>query len=119
MNLNPGSGNLFTLELVDGSSSLQAGESYAVTLATVATAGNIQLNGTPQSANTVIDGSNYTLTSSAFAFTVIALKVDGAGTGLVLLFVAVPVPEPASLLGVAVVALFGGYMRRQRSRVVR
>lgn len=113
LNLNPGAGHTFTIDLVNGTSPLLGGESYTLTLATVATAGNIQLNGVSLSANAVVAGSNYTLQSSSFSFfTGTSLAVDSTGTGLVLTFT--PVPEPATVLGFAAGTLFiAGPIRRR------
>lgn len=116
LNLSPGIGNRFTIDLVNGTNTLQAGETYALTLATVATAGNIQLNGTTLNPNDIIDPSNYLLQSSAFSsFSGVSLAINGAGTGLVLTFS--PVPEPATVLAIAAGALgLGGVVRRRFRR---
>lgn len=116
LNLNPGAGHTFTIDLVNGANPLVGGESYTLTLATVATAGNIQLNGVGLNANDPIPASNYTLQSLSFGFfTAVSLAVDGTGKELVLTFT--PVPEPATVLGLAAGALgFVGFLRR-RNRV--
>ncbi len=119
LNLNPGSGNKFLIDLVNGPTSLQLNESYTVTLAAVATAGNIQLNGTSESANSVISASSYTLQSAAFGnFSNVSLSINSADTGLVLQFTPVPVPEPAAVLGIAFAVLgLGAWARRRGSFV--
>jgi autotransporter-associated beta strand protein len=112
LNLNPGPGNQFTINLVNGTSSLQSGEAYTLTLATVDTPGNIQLNGASLGASTTIDPSNYVLQSSAFAaFSGVSLAVDGTGTALVLTFT--PVPESGWLLAVAGMSVLALRRRRQ------
>ena len=99
LNLNPGAGT-FTLNLVNGSSSLTAGETYTLTLATVQNNGDIQFNGTSQSPNAIIDSTRYSLSSTAFGgFDNVMLGLDGTGTALQLTFT--PVPEPTTLLGFA------------------
>jgi fibronectin-binding autotransporter adhesin len=112
LNLNPGSGNTFAIQLVDGANPLVWGESYQLTLATVAAAGNIRLNGTSLNANDVIAPGNYTLQSPDFSvFSGVSLAVDGAGTGLVLTFT--PLPEPAMVLGIAAGVLAVGAITRR------
>jgi autotransporter-associated beta strand protein len=115
LHLDSVSGGKFTIDLVNGTNSLQLGETYTITLATVANAGNIQLNGT--TAPATIDPSNYILQSSAFAnFDNVALTVNG-GTSLVLTFMPAPVPEPATVLGLAAAALgLAGWVGRKRRR---
>jgi fibronectin-binding autotransporter adhesin len=111
LNLNPGTGK-FTIDLVNGATPLLSGESYTITLATVATPGNIQLNGA--TAPSTIDPSNYVLQSFAFSsFSNVSLTVSG--TNLVLTFT--PVPEPATVLGLAAGVLgLGGLVRRRFRR---
>ncbi len=112
-NFNIGS-NGFIIDLVNGANSLTIGESYQVDLLTVQTAGNIQLNGSPQLANAIIPPSSYTLQSSAFAFEEVDLLVSSNGLALQLSFTPVPVPEPATVLGIAGAALgLGGFIRRR------
>jgi hypothetical protein len=115
LNLNPGSGNKFVIDLVNGSSALQLNESYTITLATVATAGNIQLNGSSPGANATIAASNYTLQSSAFGnFTGVVLSIDSSNKNLILSFTPAPVPEPAAVLAIAVAVLGFGTLARRR-----
>jgi fibronectin-binding autotransporter adhesin len=119
-NLNPG-GNKFTIDLVNNAASpLFAGESYTITLASVGTAGNFQLNGSSLGANAPISASNYTLQSSAFAFSGSSLSIDSTGMNLELSFTVAPVPEPTTVLAIAAGALgLGGLVRRRRlQRVV-
>ena len=115
LNLNPGAGNRFVIDLVNGASSLVTGESYTVTLATVAAAGNIRLNGGGVGANATIDPANYVLRSDDFAsFTGVSLGTDGTNTALLLSFTPVPVPEPATALALAAGALALGRAARRR-----
>ena len=114
INLKPGAGNKFTLDLVNGANALTLGETYTLTLATVAVNGNIQFNDFSQAPNAVIDRNSYTLRSDSFGnFADVALLVDGAGTALRLTFT--PVPEPGTVLGVAAGLLaLGRGVRRLR-----
>ena len=116
LNLNPGAGHTFTIDLVNGASPLMGGESYTLTLATVTTAGNIQLNGVGLNANDTIAASNYTLQSSSFSFfTGTSLAVDSTGTALVLTFT--PLPEPTTVLGLAAgMVIVEGLIRRRLLR---
>jgi autotransporter-associated beta strand protein len=117
LNLNPGTGNTFSINLVnDPAAPMVNGETYTITLASVATAGNIQLNGASQTANTTIPATAYTLTSPNFtAFNSVVLSVDGSGNNLVLVFS--PVPEPGSIVAVGgAVLLVGGWVRRRIQR---
>ncbi len=118
LNLNPGNGNKFVIDLAKttATNSVNYNESYTVTLATVTTAGNILLNGSSLAGGTTIASSNYILQSSAFpAFSNVSLGVDSSGTNLVLTFT--PVPEPATVLGIAAGALaLGGFVRRRLRR---
>jgi fibronectin-binding autotransporter adhesin len=121
LNLNPGAGNQFAVELVRTSvtTGLTFNESYAVTIASVGPNGNIKLNGV--NVTGVIDPSNYVLQSTAYGFASYSLEVVADGSGnknLQLTFVPVPVPEPAAVLGLAVLALgLGRARRRARSAV--
>jgi len=114
LNLNAGLGNTFTINLVDSglNGGIQDLTSYTVTLATVATAGNIKLNGVTQTANTVIATSNYNITTTGFgnSLTSASLFVDGTGTMLQMTF-ATPEPHHIMLICVAVL-LMGVYGRR-------
>jgi fibronectin-binding autotransporter adhesin len=117
LNLNPGSGNKFAIELVKtaATSSVNYNETYSVTLASVGPSGSIQLNGTTLADGTTIDQSNYVLTSSAFAFDPnYTLTVANGGQDLVLTFT--PVPEPATVLGLAAAGLGLGAAVRRRLR---
>jgi autotransporter-associated beta strand protein len=117
--MNPGAGNAFAISLVsDPASPMVNGTPYTVTLATLVTAGNFQLNGTSLAASTNIASSNFVLSSPEFtAFSAVSLDIDGAGTGLVLQFT--PVPEPATIIGVGLLAVAGaGWVRRRRQAVV-
>ncbi len=118
LNLNPGSGNQFVIELVKTTltSSVIVGEAYTVTIASVGAGGAIQLNGVTLS-DGVIPQSNYTLVSSSFVFdSSYSLAVANGGTELALTFMPVPVPEPATVLGLAAGALGLGTLVRRRVR---
>src|SRR5262249_59441380 len=67
LNLNPGA-NKFTIDLVNGSNSLQANETYTITLASILTAGNIYLNGQPVTHTSTITGliTNGTISSDLY-----------------------------------------------------
>jgi fibronectin-binding autotransporter adhesin len=118
LNLNPGTipGETIVIEVVSNSGNpLQAGETYSLTLASVATAGNIQLNGSPLPANSVIAPGSYTLRSSNFAnFGNVSLGINGTGKDLVLTFTPTPVPEPATVLALAAGTLALGRVVRRR-----
>lgn len=115
LNLNPGSGNKFTIDLVNGPDALQLGETYIIQLAGVDAATNLQLNGSPIGGNVTIDPAHYAFTSSAFsAFNTVSLKTNSPGTGLYVTFTPVPVPEPAAVLGIAGGVLALGAWRRRR-----
>jgi fibronectin-binding autotransporter adhesin len=112
--VSSGSGNTFGIEL--DAPDLVFGTPYSYTVASVATAGNIRLNGVNQTANTTIPADQYFLISPTWsAFTDVTLTVDGTGTFLILNFT--PVPEPATVLAFSVVALGAfGIARRRMSR---
>lgn len=120
LNLNPGTGNTFGIELVsDTTAPLVFGTPYTITLATVDTPGNIQLNGVSQAGSTTFPSTNYVLSSPNFTtFNSVSLDVDFTGTNLVLQFT--PVPEPATVLGLAALGLAaaGALRRRFRSKAV-
>ncbi len=108
-NLNPGAGNKFVIDLVGNPADpLVAFTQYTYTLGSVATAGNIQLNGTSLPDGTVA-ASNYTLTGIGLSGT---STLSVAGNNLVLVFT--PVPEPATVLAVAGLGL--GAVRLVRRR---
>jgi autotransporter-associated beta strand protein len=119
LNLNPGGSHAFLIDVENGTNALQLNETYTLTLATVPTAGNIKLNGTTESANATIAGSNYTLQSSSFAnFNNVSLNIDGSGQSLVLTFTTVPVPEPTAIVGITFAALgLGTWVSRRRRKV--
>jgi autotransporter-associated beta strand protein len=109
LNLNPGSGNQFALELVDlgVTSPPQAGETYTVTLATLGLTEHIRLNGV-NLPDGVIAQSNYVLQSSSYEFDPnysLAVVSDATNRHLQLTFSLAPIPEPAPVLAVAVLAL--------------
>jgi len=109
LNLDPGSGNQFALELVESgvTAAPQAGESYTITLATVDAAANIRLNGANLPDGVILQ-SNYVLQSSSFSFDSnysLAVFTDGSGKHLQLTFALAPVPEPAAVLAMASLAL--------------
>ena len=115
LNLGVG-GSKFRIDLKAGSNALTTDgtETYTITLASVATAGNIQLNGSSQAANTTIANSNFDLTSSDFTFTSYSLAIDSTGTLLRLTFTPAPVPEPATVVGIGAAALaLGAFVRRR------
>jgi len=115
LNLNPGAGNTFTLNIVPNNT-LLPDTNYVITIASVATAGNIQLNGNPLAANDVIATSNYTLTPGSFTSQVASssLFVDATGTQLQLSFTTTP--EPHHLLLIAAGVLLLGYSIRRKSQ---
>ena len=94
LNLNPGTGNRFVVNLVSNPTDpLVPGTSYGpLVIAQVAGIGNIQLNGA--TANGVIDPSNYTITGVGISSSVLSVN----GNLLQVMFV--PVPEPATVLAV-------------------
>jgi len=96
-----------------GDSAVVNGETYKITLAQVATSGNILLNGTSEVANAVIPTSNYTLTS-ATPFSNSSLAIDSTGTLLQLTFTATPEPEHIMLLCVGVLLVGLAVRRRWR-----
>ena len=105
LNLEPGTGNQFALELVDtgvGDPPV-LGETYTVTLATVGPADQIRLNGVDLP-DGVIAQSNYVLQSSSFTIDPahsLFVETDGSGKHLRLSFAITPVPEPATALAIA------------------
>src|SRR5262249_17735801 len=105
-NLNLGNGKL-NIDLINGPTSLHPSETYTVTLAQVATEGNIQLNGLGLAKGTSIDSSYYPLSSTSSTlpgFSGVSLFVDSTnGTLLQLTFT--PVPEPGSILLICAAAL--------------
>lgn len=116
INLNPGAGNRFRIDLVNGTPSLVAGETYTITLATTGGSGRFQLNGVTLG-NGVIPATNYTLESSSFFFTGVSLQVSG-NTNLTLTFTPTPIPEPGAVLGIACGVLgLGGVVRRRLRNV--
>ncbi len=91
-------------------------ESYTITLARVAAAGNIWIDATSLPADTVIPASQYELSATGFGIqSGSVLRVDNTGRNLVLNFT--PVPEPAT---VGLTAAGGGLLlaalRRTRRR---
>jgi hypothetical protein len=116
LNLNAGTGNTFGIEIIsDTANPLVFGTPYTITLASVATAGNIQLNGASQAGGSNIAPANYVLSSPTFtSFNAVSLDVDGFGTSLILQFT--PVPEPATVLGLAALGLAGAGALRRRLR---
>jgi fibronectin-binding autotransporter adhesin len=119
LNLDPGTGNEFTLELVKtgATSSLNYNEQYSLVLATVGTGGDIQFNGV--TAPATIGQSDYVLQSPAFAFDpnyTLTVVSDGSGKSLVLTFT--PVPEPAAVVGLSCAALGAvGFVGRRLRRL--
>jgi autotransporter-associated beta strand protein len=121
LNLNPGAGNQFALELVDTGVTTPpiAGETYTVTLASVGITENIRLNGVNLT-DGVIPNSNYILQSSSFSFDSnysLAVLTDGTGSHLQLTFALAPVPEPAAVLAFAAGSLALGRIGRHRRQV--
>jgi fibronectin-binding autotransporter adhesin len=122
LNLNPGAGNKFAIELVKTAptTSLDLNQQYTLTLASVGVGGHIQLNGANIAGGTTIDPSNYTLISSAYAFdsstSLQVLGSDETGYDLSLTFKPVPVPEPAAIIGISAAMLCLGARLRMRSR---
>jgi hypothetical protein len=122
LNLNPGAGNKFAIELVKTAptTSLDLNQQYTLTLASVGVGGHIQLNGVNLAGGSVIDPSNYTLISSAYAFdsstSLQVLGSDETGYDLSLTFKPVPVPEPAAIIGISAAMLCLGARLRRRSR---
>jgi autotransporter-associated beta strand protein len=118
LNLNPGTipGEAIVIEVANNATNpLQAGEAYNLTLASVATAGNVRLNGSPLAANAVVSPTAYTLKSADFeSFSNVSLAIDSTGRNLVLTFTATPVPEPATVLAIAAGALVLGRAVRRR-----
>jgi autotransporter-associated beta strand protein len=118
LNLNPGAGHQFAIELVDTgvTAAPVEGETYTITLASVNLESNIRLNGV-NLPDGVIDQSNYVLQSSSFTFDpsyTLAVLTDATNKHLQLTFSVAPVPEPAAALIVAVSALgLGGLIRRR------
>lgn len=113
-NLNPGAGNTFAIDIVNGSNPLVIGEAYTLQLIAVTSAASLQLNGTAIGANATIDPSNYIVTSSDLVVSNISLTTNATGTGLYLTFT--PVPEPGTVLGLSAAVLgIGGWVRRRRS----
>lgn len=112
-----GTSNKFRIQLEQGTTPIttDGSETYTITLASVAAAGNIRVNTSPLSADTVLSTSLYDLT--AVGFTIQSgsiLKIDDTGRNLVLTFT--PVPEPT----VVGLAAFGGLglvqvVRRRKS----
>ncbi len=142
LNLGGGSGGAgsttgtgtFTIDLVNNAASpiyfnTDTPTTYTVTIASLALAENVQLNGVSQPNGTVIPYSSgaYTLTSSNGSFTqfdnssaaVSSLSVVDNGTGgsnLQLTFT--PTPEPGTVLGLAAGGLgLAGVVRRLRATV--
>ena len=95
----------------NGTTPLQEGLTYTITLASVDAAGNIKFDNITSGP---IDPLThvYTVTGSDFTPTDTSLSIDG--TNLVLTFTVAPVPEPGAVLGIAVGALaIGGLVRRR------
>lgn len=116
LNLNPGSGNKFAIDLVATVAihGLVPMETYTVTLASVGTGGNIRLNGA-NLPDGVINQTNYVLTSSAYTFDPgysLAVSSDANGKYLNLTFT--PVPETGTVLGITAGALGLGMLIRRR-----
>ncbi len=126
LNLNPGAGNRFLIDLVSNATTpLVQGTAYTFVLVTAPTPADptaatpFQLNGTTILTDgvnpTVIGAGNYTLTSASFAaFSDVTLAVRASGDSLVLM--ATPVPEPATALGLAAGGLgLVNFVRRRRA----
>ena len=108
LNLAPTAGNKFSIDIQNNlANPLVAGETYTITLATVAS-GTINLNGAPVTG--VIDPSNYTLWPGMTSANNVSLVSSGGN--LTLTFS--PVPEPTTVLGLAAGSLgLGGFIRRR------
>lgn len=103
LNLNPGAGNRFTIDVVNSANSLHFGETYVIQLAGVGGGALLKLNGQVIGGNATVESSNYILTSSFADFQGVSLTTNVTGTALFLTFT--PVPEPEIALGIATGAL--------------
>ncbi len=119
-NLSPGSGtfNISLLNNGTGDVGLSTNQMYTITLATVANAGNIQLNAVSQAANAVIPTSDYTLSTTGLPATILSytLSIDGTGHDLILSLTTggAPVPEPHQILLIGATTLLLGRAIRRR-----
>lgn len=118
LNLNPGTGNKFTINLInDATNPLIGTEQYLLTIAQVVTPGNIQLNGVSQSVGTVINPVNYNLTVQNFPdFPGAVLFIDSTATKLQLGIPTAPVPEAHHILGICTPLLLLFVYGRRRWR---
>jgi len=117
-NLNAGAANTFNLTISDPGSTLSLdGSNYIITIARVATAGNIQLNGATQVANTTIAATNYNLGNPSFVSSISTsqLFIDSTGTLLQLSFTTTPEPHHVLLVCVGVLLLGMGIRRKVRA----
>ena len=103
LNFDTSNGGQVVIQLLNDGN-LMAG-TYSFTIAN-GQANGFKLNGNPVSSYTY--NTDFTLSSSNFTFSGVTLTVDGSNN-LVLAFTASPTPEPATVLGIAAVAL--GWVR--------
>ena len=110
LNLAPNAGDKFFIDIVNnGASPMIAGETYTITLATVAS-GVINVHGV--AASGVISPSNYTLFSGMTTATGVSLTASGGNLNLTF----TPVPEPTTVLGLTAGVLGLGRVVHRRLR---